>query len=236
MAFYPILLDLIMILLGIMIVVSSYRKGFLRSVVLLAGYIASVFIAAWIGGWLSGWIYDTFIRDAVISSIDKTAAMAAEGMPFATVLTEVFDKLPSFIVNPLLAGFGGEDKLIADLEASTGGVLEQLGTTIADTVVAPIVTLVLQMFCCLLIFILCVIIVKMVASLLKGFYAIPILGPVNAVLGGVVGLLKAGIILYVLAIAGAMIISLSGNQLSWFNSDIVQDSHIFKWFYNFANQ
>lgn len=76
----------------------------------------------------------------------------------------------------------------------------------------------------------------MVASLFKGFYAIPILGPVNAVLGGIVGIFKAGIILYVLAIVGSMVISLSGDKLSWFNSGIVENSHIFKWFYNFANQ
>ena len=91
------------------------------------------------------------------------------------------------------------------------------------------------MLFCLLIFVICVIIVKMIASLFKRFYKIPILGPVNSFLGGAVGVLKAAVLLYILAVAASFAVSVTANQLSWFNTDIISHSHIFSGFYNFAN-
>ena len=219
----------------LLIVISSYKKGFLRSIVLLVGYAASVFAALGLSRWLSGAVFRQFLYHPIVDSVNKTVGATAEGIPFSEVLSNVFDKLPGFVVNPILATFGGEEKIISDLQSSTGGALSLLGKSLTDTVISPVVTLLLQMLFCLLIFIICVIIVKMIASLFKRFYKIPILGPVNSLLGGIVGILKAVVILYILAIAASFMISITANQLSWFNTDIIFHSHIFNGFYNFAN-
>lgn len=231
---YSVLLDVIILLIAVVIIISSYRKGFVRSIIMLAGYIASIFAAIWLSKVLSAYIFDNYMHDAIIKNIEQTISQSAKGSSFAAVLTSIFDKLPSVIVAPLLASFGGEEKIIAKLQESTGGAVSKLSSTVSDTVVAPIVTVLLQMFFCLLIFTVCVIIVKMISSLFKGFYSIPVLGPINSILGAGIGVLKAGIVIYVLAIAAYIVISLTGNHLPWLNTNIINKSILFKEFYNFA--
>lgn len=231
---YAILIDLIVGLVALLIVIGGWKKGFLRMAVLLVGYVASVIAAFWLSKWVAGTVYQYFIRDAIAQSIDKAVSMSSEGLPFGAVLSNVFDKLPGFVVNPILAGFGGEEALVEGLQNMTGGVLAQLGPVITDTIVEPIITSLIQMFSCLLIFIVCVIIVKTVAAAFKGFYAIPILGPVNSALGAVLGFVKAAILLWLAALVVSMLVALSADSWSWLNTQIIDRTVLFKPLYHFA--
>ena len=80
-----IALDLILVLLFVLIVFLSYRRGFVRTVVELAGYILICVVAFACTGPLSNWIYDTFmaepvthaVADAIETQVGDSAAAAA---------------------------------------------------------------------------------------------------------------------------------------------------------------
>ena len=62
MNLYAVLLDVIVVLILLLITLSAYRKGFLHSVILLAGYVASVIAAALLSGPAAGFIYERFLE------------------------------------------------------------------------------------------------------------------------------------------------------------------------------
>lgn len=225
---YAILLDIILAAIGILIVIGSWRSGFLRTAVLLVGYASSVVVAFWLSERLAVMVYDNFIRGFIQTGIDNAVASSVNGMSFDTVLPTLFESWPKVIVNPILAAFGGEKELLHTLEESTGGVLSNLGNTVAGTLVAPIVTSLLRIIFCLLIFLICVIIVRSIAGLFKRFYAVPILGTLNSLLGGLLGVAKAALFLLLLAMIVSLVISISGNRLGWLNTDIVQSTRLLK--------
>lgn len=228
MNIFSIAADVILAAIGIGIVVRSYRVGFMRTAVLAIGYVAAVLVAIWAGRLLAPIAYDMFLRDMVQTSVDQAVAGSVEGLSFELIMANVFDALPAFLINPVLASFGGEEAIIQGVRDTTDGVVEQIGSTVADSIVAPVATEILRIIICLLIFVICVIIVRGVASLFGKLYAIPIVGTINSVLGAVLGLVKAAVVLALLAAAVMLIISITGNRLSWLNTEIVNSTFLLK--------
>ena len=232
MQYYSIILDIAYVIIFLLVVISAYRKGFLRSVILCLGYIASIIISISVSRYLSKIIFDTFIRDNIIKAVNSklTGNVNADGIQ--TIVAEFMSKLPNIITKSISAYFGGQQGIIDNIQNSSGGVINNIGITIADNIVAPIVITLLQTLVCVIVFVLCIIVVKMIARLFTGFYAIPVIGPINSILGGVVGIAQAAILLYIIAVLGKMLISLSANELGYFNTKIIDSTYIFKLFYN----
>ena len=108
MNLYAVLLDVIVVLILLLITLSAYRKGFLHSVILLAGYVASVIAAALLSGPAAGFIYERFLEPSLL---EKTQELldSVPGLDQAEILIhELTELLPDVIVNPVLAAYGGE--------------------------------------------------------------------------------------------------------------------------------
>ncbi len=232
MQLYSIILDIGCVIISLLVVMPSYRKGFLRSIILCIGYIASIIVAINVSRYLSKFIFDTIIRESIIKNVNTTITGNIDSAGIQTVVGGFMSKLPSFLKDSISAYFGGEQGIIDNLQKTTGGVVNSIGTTVADNIVAPIVVMLLQTLICVIVFVICIIIVKMIARLFQGFYAIPVIGPINSMLGGVVGIAQAAVLLYILAVLGKMLISLSSNSLEYFNTNIIQSTYVFKIFYN----
>ena len=122
--------------------------------------------------------------------------------------------------------------MLRTLEETTGGILGNLGNAIETVVVKPIVVFLLQTVLCLLIFAVCAIIVKAIAAMFRKFYELPILGPINSILGGVIGIFEAAIVLFVLALAVSVVIALTSNELKWLNTNVIESTNLFRVFYD----
>ena len=229
MNLYAVLFDVIVVLILLLITLSAYRKGFLHSVILLAGYVASVIAAALLSGPAAGFIYERFLEPSLL---EKTQELldSVPGLDQAEILIhELTELLPDVIVNPVLAAYGGEAGLAGLLE--NGAVLS--GQAVSEHVVGPIVISMLQALLCLLIFFICVIIIKMIARSVQGVGRVPVLGPVNSALGAFLGVLQAIVAVYLLALAVSVIISLTADQLEWLNTGIVNATILFRRFYEY---
>lgn len=225
------ILDVILILIAFIIIVASYKRGFLRSIILIAGYVASIIVAVVFSKLLSPWIFNTFMRNGIIENINGIVENTVGSANIPQVITEFFETLPQFLISLIDMSFGGNDTLVANIESSTNGMIANIGTAIADVVIMPLIVMLLQSILCIVIFLICLFIVKGVSSLFKSFYEVPILGKVNAVLGGVIGIGIAFVWLFILMIILKTIISFTGNSLTYLNTEIVEKTYIFKWLY-----
>lgn len=164
MTLSSVLLDLIAVIVFASLVIGGYKKGFLKTIVLAAGTLASLLIAFWLSGWLADLIFSNIIRESVIKNISDTLSGLSDATSTVSAISAVLAALPAFVLNPMLAQYGSKEAMVAEIQRNTDNTLSGLSETITDTVVSPVLTMLLQMLLCLLIFIICVIIIKIVAK------------------------------------------------------------------------
>lgn len=227
---YSLIIDIITVIVGLLIVYSGYRKGFIRSIILVVGYILSVFIAIYLSKIISQYLFDSFIRTYVVDAINSAIEVNTGDFSAAAIIPIILAQLPKFIANPILSGFGGEAELYKLIDDKSNGVLENLGAVISDNVVQPIMISLLEIISCLIIFLICTIIVQIIARMFKGLYSIPIVGSLNAVLGGLLGIIQVIILYYIAALVISTIISLTANNLPYLNSEVLRSTYILKLF------
>ncbi|WMJ23300.1 CvpA family protein [Paludicola sp. MB14-C6] len=232
MSLASIIMDIIIIAVVLFIVMSAYRKGFLRSAILTVGYFVSIFVAIYLSKIIGNFLYDTFIRQQIITSVNKALSGNIENIDIAAAIPIFLAKLPVFLTNSIYAYFGGKDAIISNLGNATSNATNNISIIISDQVVEPIVLLLLNAILSILLFLICIFIVKRIAKLFQGFYAIPVIGPINSFFGGVLGVIQAIIVVVIIAILSKFVISLTGNTLPYFNTKIIDSTYIFKIFYH----
>lgn len=81
-------------------------------------------------------------------------------------------------------------------------------------------------------FFICMTIVRILCNMISFVNRVPLIGPANAILGGVLGILEGLLVVYIISIIIKIIITLSSGNMLVFNSNTVENTIIFKHIYN----
>ncbi len=225
-----IILDAAFVVTVLVMIRSAYRRGFLQSVVQTIGYIAASILAFWGSRVLSEAVYQLFFRDSLRGKLEEALIAASDSGDLAERLQKVAETLPQFLQNLLSSSGMGPDALAEQLHGSVEESAAQLSNVILETAIHPLLTMLLQGICFLILFSAAMVLVRCLVKLLRGVRHIPLVGTLNAVLGGVMGLIQAAVVWFVVAVAIDFIIALTGG-FDWLNAQTVQEGFIFRHFY-----
>ncbi len=206
------ILDIVLVAVLLFIVIRSYVRGFFKTVFRTARLILAFILAYCLGKPVGGWIDQKFIHGWVYNSVyEKINAMyqnAAE----------------SFDVQKILSGFPKffmPDSMKEKLES-----MEETGETLvasaSETVSSFISHFVSMIVAYILIFVLALIVLSIFTKILGGIiHKIPLIGTVDHLLGGVLGLL-----------IGWVLMSLVCSLLRFFTAatEFYNSSYILKFF------
>lgn len=137
--------------------------------------------------------------------------------------------------------FGGMAEEIADGSASAiRSVVLIMQTTSAsfkeaviNGIIEPCVKIFVQTLVFVIIFIVVAVALGVASKLLKFVNKIPLIGGLNALCGGLIGIVQGVIAVFVVCIAVRLITVLCGGTVMFFNTADIQSTFIFKVFYNF---
>ena len=230
MTIQSLIIDIITVLIGVFIIIDAYRKGFLRYVVLVVGCVLSFFVALYLSKIVSVHLFDAFFRENIIEYVNSTISQSVGDISIGTIVPAVFFKLPQGVQNLLYSQFGDVSQLVQLLESKTNGAVGDLGLIIADDIISPVFVGLIEVLSCFILFIIFVIIVKGIAKIFRNFYAIPIIGPVNSFLGGLLGIVQTVMIYYLIGLSISVIISFTANEMSWINQEVINSTYIIKYF------
>lgn len=190
------IIDVIVILLVISMVLTSYRKGFVRSVVELVGYVVAVVAARILCMPAGDWIYAHFFRSEAGSLVSKYLASLASGAGegLGSLLSQ-YHISPEVLPSQLAGG-----------AAVTSGTAS---SALMSAVVDPIGLAVCRGLAFAVIFFLVLWAIGLVAAMSQSLNRIPVLGAVNRLFGAGVGVVKAALLLCVLEAAVAALLPLS---------------------------
>lgn len=226
-----VLLDLILLALFIFIVFRSYRRGFVRTVVELVGYVLVCVLAFACTGPLSSWAFDTFMEEPVTRSA-ASAIQTQVGDSAAEAAGSFWSQLPGFVTQGA-ADFGiTEEGLASALQQGLDGS-DGMARAVTNYVARPILTGLTQVVLILFIFLLGMLLVRILARMVNRLFQLPVIGTVNRVLGGVLGLAKAALLILLLCWLIGAVAAVAGGDFGLQLRESIQRTWLFKWLYGF---
>ena len=183
----------ILALLGISVLIGLYR-GFVASVASLGGCLLSLGLSYWLNPKLVAWVESNpdFIKtlmsytDAGTRIGDQTLAQTSVSTLNSNAIADVLSRvnLPGPL-NTLLRN------------NLTGRVFQSAGLTqVGDYVSQTIVGAVLSVLCFLVCFVVCFLLLHIVLNFLKVVFRFPVLKQMNALAGGLFGLLRGALLCF----------------------------------------
>lgn len=224
-----LIVDLIAVALIIIMVIISARKGFLSGVLSFVGWLVSAFVAKTFCTVVADYLYINFIKSKIYDAVFN--ALSSYAPSLSSSYSDFFESLPESL-RTLLGS--ADPEVLNSIFSNPHSTLESVSSQMSEDVIGPIVLTLFVALSFIVIFLLCMFIAKLLAGLFKGVRKIPIIGPINTFLGGVVGVAEAVIIIYVIKIIIEFVTTASGGNLFGLTPDDFSNSYIFKIFdFNF---
>lgn len=219
---YWLIWDSLTLLMIALLIWDCARKGFLGKIVGFAGAVASALLAAFFSAPLAVWLYDVLVRDVLRNVLtNRVTAALEEGF---TSTGGLLGTLPGWAARlaetqPDLPVPQVSDQIIPAVEA------------LIDLALAQSVILILRGLCFFALFTILMLLARRLSHLFEGVNRIPLVGSVNTVLGGVLGIAQAMLILYLLAVAARLLLTYTGGNQTFFNGRALGGGYLFSFFY-----
>ena len=149
------------------------------------------------------------------------------------MLTTLLDGLaaPETVADILETLQGTTDSINGVLDVFISGDKSATAQVFEKTVLGPAIKGILRV----LIFVLLLIVLKLITNPIAGLFKfvneIPIIGPVNKLFGGVLGIVEGAVIVIIVALLVRLTVFLSEGSLMFLNIDTIDKTYLFKYFY-----
>lgn len=183
-----LVLDIALLAILLIGLVRGAQKGLVSTLLGFIGFLIAFVAAVFLSRWLSSWIFETFLRERLIETVTQKIAESSTASGLANSLQQGFLGLMA----------GGKDgaEALAGLAAS-GQAPAAAATLIVDTAIAANTISLITLVIFLIVFSLVSLIVRAVGKGLRSVNKVPLLGPVNRLLGAAVGLAFGALICFV---------------------------------------
>ncbi len=218
-----IVLDLIVAAIIILTVVMSAKRGFVRVIIELVGFIAAVFITFTISTPLGNITYDKIIEPPALKAVEDATADTAE-----LSVETMWGAIPEFLQNSAEKIGITREKIEETLNNNSGGSVSSVAQTVSQEAVKPVISEILALIYSVFIFILLLIAVKFLAKFLNRVFSFSLVGTLNRVLGGIAGIPKGIIIAILFIIIVTLITMFSTDGFLFFDKDVIEETVIFK--------
>lgn len=202
------IIDIVIIALFVFVVVSAYKKGFISTVIDSLAIVISSVISYMFFEQVAEGAYNLLVRDLVETRFTRVLDDISSTLSVADKVSAMIEGLPPSAVK--LAEVMGVN--FNSLSLSMGGNLsnDELIQLAVDKIGHTIMINVTEVVTFIIMFVVLTIALRFLAKALKKVNDIPVLGKFNGILGGVIGVIKAAAIVFVVCTAFYFIAGMSG--------------------------
>lgn len=215
-----IILDIILVLIVVVCILLAVKKGFVRSLIEVAGYVLAIVIAFSVSGMAAEYIYDNMINDVVVESVSTAIEENSE---------KALDALPDYLVSLLEQTDFDIDTLLKDNNENAVDVAQR----VSENMLKPLAVGIFKTIISVLVFIILMVVVKLLARIVNSFFKGAVLGTANKVLGASLGFVKGAVFAIVFSMIVYFVASLSESDFLFFTNDAVNESVMAKYIINF---
>jgi len=213
------IIDIGLVVVLLISVVRAYIDGFFTSVIRLIGNLGSLFGAWYVASTYSQPIFDSLLRNSLITRSYSYLQQTARNIDIETALSSVIGKWPQEFVNTILQKT--QDSLSVLLSPDMDSAV-----FLVDQFIAPIVVACISVVIFIVLFIAIRVVCALLAKMFKTVNKVPILGFANRLAGGLSGFVIGGVNIILLSFLFSIIVIITGDSLSWLNSRVISQSQI----------
>ena len=213
------IIDIGLVVVLLISVVRAYIDGFFTSVIRLIGNLGSLFGAWYVASTYSQPIFDSLLRNSLITRSYSYLQQTARNIDIETALSSVIGKWPQEFVNTILRKT--QDSLSVLLSPDMDSAV-----FLVDQFIAPIVVACISVVIFIVLFIAIRVVCALLAKMFKTVNKVPILGFANRLAGGLSGFVIGGVNIILLSFLFSIIVIITGDSLSWLNSQVISQSQI----------
>ena len=212
-----IALDLILVLIIVAIVLTSYRRGFVASVLSLASVIISS-VAAWIfHAPLADYISSTFLAAPFTDAASEKIHSFSSGGDLDALFREMPSEFSSFLTNNQI-----DSSVVSDEYTSSGINGSEYVDVLAQRIGSALAYLASCAIALILIFAVASIVCGIISVFIKALFKLPILQTANKILGLVLGIAAALIFAWIFSHCAVTVL----NAVSVLYPDTVQEGTV----------
>lgn len=228
----PLIVDVCIVLLAVFIIYRSAKRGFVKTAVELIGFVLAAVIALSLSSIIAESVFEKRVRPAVVTSIEENLKIKTDDNT-QNLVVNAWGQIPSALRGVIeISGFDIHE-FSKDIDKTVDNTAHNAAVKITDDVLKPIITSGLKLVLLIVLFIILLICFKLLAKLLNTICKIPLLKPINRLLGGVLGFAKAAVIICLLVAVISIAMPLFNNKIGIFTPELIENTYIFKYLYKF---
>ena len=224
--FLPVLLDLAAVLFVIVYIRSAARRGFVRTLVQLIGFFISLFLANALSGAAAEYTFAHFVKQGLTDRISDQILSSGSAGAFLQTLAAALESIPAYLRNALeFAGLPANlplPEIYGNVEQLAGDIVEQ---TIGPTCIALFSTVFFLLFFSAFMFV-----TRMISRCFSGLRRIPVVGPLNSLLGGCIGAVEGVLYLYLIVAVASLVLALIGDSIPYLNRQTLENTWLLRLF------
>ncbi|MEG0898120.1 MAG: CvpA family protein [Oscillospiraceae bacterium] len=226
----PLFIDAVTILVIFFFAYFSLKRGFASSAISLVGIVISFAAAIIISRIGSAFVYEVILKDNILALLAKNIGDITDSEILLAELSKAISSLPKFVVNMLDFETGG---FSYELSRMINESSESIATAVLNILIAPIVKTVLRVLLFIIIFILSRIVFKILSSVLKFVRKIPVIGAVDGLLGGAIGLVEGVFVMFLIVSITTFLIKITNNTIPYITAETIEQTNLFQKFISF---
>lgn len=187
--------DIIIVAIIVLFAVIGVARGFARTLANLVGIVVTAVVSYYISDFLSQFVYDTFIKETVITNLQQT--IQQNGLDYA--VSNSFEAVPQWIMG-IVSTIAGLFGATAEDFQNSISITENLSATAAQTIertIEPVITTIFSSLLMFVLFIILLIIVKKLLKIVVKAFDIPVIKQINQLLGGLFGIAEGCVVVFV---------------------------------------
>ncbi len=218
-----IIIDLIVVVIIAIMALISAKRGFVRVAIETLGFIAAIIVGLTLSTTLADVTYNKLIEPAIVSSVGSVAENAT-----GDSADEVWDSMPDFIKNNADKVGINKDSIKQELTDNIGDSANEMIISISQNTIKPMAVSILKALYSVILILVLLVVVKFLARIVNKMFNVSILGKINNILGGSLGIIKGLIIAWIFCTALSLVISFTTNGIWIFNDSNIEKTYIFK--------
>lgn len=207
---------------------AAARKGFVRTVIQMIAYIVVLVMSSFFSNAAAPVIYDRIVEPMLLENVRYKAQPQTEQYQNAALISAA----PHGMLSLAEDAAGSLDFLekLAPEGINPQGLADDLIDDIAQAALRPVMIGAIGMISFAILFALLSMLANILLSALGIINHLPVIGPLNAALGGAVGILQGLLIVWILALLLQGFLYLYPNGWWIFRSDVLSQSYVLKYF------
>lgn len=208
-------LDIVLILIVLISAIISAKKGFVKTLIELVGFVLAILVAFSASSVIANYIYTNMVEPVAVDSISSAISNAEKN---------ILESVP-----PYISFFANKAGLTNESILSAGGTSpNEIAIAITETAIKPIAINIIKFIASLIIFVALLIVVKLIARLINSLFKGAILGTANKILGSILGIAKGCVYAFIFSIICALVVTISGDNSAYINESVIESTYICK--------